>query len=418
MSLPKRTLSSKSRKDPRVSLDSFWGKTPPASDIEPAPLPVLADRPATVPTFRTQGAVKLQFMSGLGKRLRNVDSRDLSLIAAGLSMLLMGPIVSHLVSNESGGAAVLDAGFDRKGFSFGGFAESLAGALPSGDLEGTITALQARDPASLIISEGREERPEPRMGAVSPGRPERKSGWQDAVASAAKRGTEAATRRARLPSSGARLAGKLNAVAQASGRGGGSTGAALSLAPPSSRGLTHAAAPRSSLSRVEPTADYRGAGLRSSSSGTGSGSGFFSEGKKMSLTGANPASGGSPAGSASISRSAGSAPGGGRPSFDSAGHTPGMSSTQDGRNVSVNQKEDLARERRKMEMQKAVDLKWAKKQYNEVERKKMLEQMAAQTASQALLKVLDKGLEMLLNSQGGAEGEKKKKDDDAAAQGG
>jgi hypothetical protein len=62
-----------------------------------------------------------------------------------------------------------------------------------------------------------------------------------------------------------------------------------------------------------------------------------------------------------------------------------------------------------MNMEQAIKLKWDKKRYDQIERKKMKEQIMMQTASQAFLKVLDKFLEAIFDAQGGAEGQKKKK---------
>ena len=68
------------------------------------------------------------------------------------------------------------------------------------------------------------------------------------------------------------------------------------------------------------------------------------------------------------------------------------------------QKETLAEMKAKLEMQKAVDLKWEKKKYEELGRKIMLEQIVAQTlaqtAQQASLKILDKVLDSIFGGGG------------------
>ena len=66
-------------------------------------------KPAGIPMLRgTAGG-------SLGGRLRNLKAKDVAFIAAGLSVLVLAPIVEHMVSKPGDQGGTLRQGFDQKG---------------------------------------------------------------------------------------------------------------------------------------------------------------------------------------------------------------------------------------------------------------------------------------------------------------
>jgi hypothetical protein len=395
---------------------------------KPTPLPVKdasrrADPLTGMPMFRgaSPGRTDTFFF-----RLRGFKGKELAFIVAGFAMLVLAPIAEFLLTSPdektSGG---LRQGFDQKGMDYGGpgspFEDGIARIAPGnllGQIAESISPLTARDPASLILSpQSEEEQPEEAASPAEPKEPppKRESAWKDAI-SAAKKGTREAAKRVRLPVPSAKLAGKLSGISALSGGSGGS-GSALSLSAPVSKGLVSRATAQDHLSRVQSTTDYRGSGRRSGAAGTGGLPGAYLDAKRIVSGGGISGSGGLPP-SGSISDHGpggqGHGPGGG---INKSGHNDpsssgkgfSVSSTADTRNIQVKEKESLAEMAKKMNMEQAIKLKWDKKRYDQIERKKMKEQIMMQTASQAFLKVLDKFLEAIFDAQGGAEGQKKKK---------
>ncbi|MFA5141153.1 MAG: hypothetical protein WC728_18180 [Elusimicrobiota bacterium] len=341
-------------------------------------------------------------------RLKNLRSRDLAFIAAGLSMFVMAPIAEHFIS-KSGGEEPLQAGFDQKGSFFGAgapFEDGVGGVAPGGLVGGEsdlVTPLNVRHPADLITNEEDAAPPEaPALVAQSESPAPRKQvegGWKDAISDAAKRGVSKASARVKLPMPGAKLANKLNGISTFGGGGGHTSAAMPALSALSSKGLTSVPHTGTNLSRVEPVSGYRGSGKRGNT-GTG---GAFSRQADGRLSGPAGSSGsGSGEGYLRNSPVTASGPGFGSRDMDSPGSASGANSAKDDRNIGIKDKESLAELRKKMEMQEAIKLKWAKKQYNQIERKKMMEQTAMQTASQAALKVLEKALQLNEDEEGGS----------------
>ena len=117
---------------------------------------------------------------------------------------------------------------------------------------------------------------------------------------------------------------------------------------------------------------------------------------------AAPGGGASGAASPPSSQGAGSASGGVSAPGPDAEKQANVG-VQDNRNIQPKEKkESLAETARKMNMEQAIKLKWDKKRYDQIERKKMKEQIAMQTASQAFLKILDK---LLAGGSGGGSGD-------------
>jgi hypothetical protein len=87
--------------------------------------------------------------------------------------------------------------------------------------------------------------------------------------------------------------------------------------------------------------------------------------------------------------------GGGMPDGGATAN-PAASSSKDAKTTTTPTTENLALLRQKQEMEQAIKLKYDKKRYDQIERKKMIEQIATQTAfqtaQQAALKLLDKAL--------------------------
>ncbi|MFA5138895.1 MAG: hypothetical protein WC728_06630 [Elusimicrobiota bacterium] len=362
-----------------------------AAPVPPIRIKGKADPLSGDPMFRTPGFVN---KNGFSSRFKGLKSRDLAFIVAGLAVLIMAPVAEFVLSSSDDGSGTLRQGFDQKGDFFTGagspYEEGIGGMAPGG-LPGhagdVITPLNVRDPISLIMGPGGDEKPmeAPRDAVKSPEKKKDVS-WKDAVI-AAKTGVSKAAKKVRLPKPSAKLASKLNWLSSLSG---GSHGSGISLAAPSSQGLLSSPRAGSNLSHVQPAPGYRGADRRGIATG-GSGAGSLFDGRRT-----GPAGGPSgfsldnlPSGTGTSATGMGF----GSPGSDSPSKAGGNNAQEGSKNVSPKEKEDLAFLARKMNMEKAIDLKWAKKRYDELERKKMIEQTLLQTAQQAFLKILDKLLE-------------------------
>jgi len=386
---------------------SFWSSVNPPKTPSPKSMPVpglrafpgAKDKPTdsffSSVASKGKPAAGIPLLKGihggtLVNRIKGLKSKDIVFIAAGLSVLLLAPIAEHMISSPEDQGGTLQQGFSAPGNGlFGGdnpyepgMANIAPGNLPGQGTE-VVTPLNVRDPASLIMSPGGEEKKpvpqiEPPKTTAQPDR-----GWNDALASAAKKGVSKAAAKAHLPMPNSKLA-KISGLGSPSG----GTHASLNLAAPTGAGLFSSPNSQDHMARVSAIPGYNGAGRRSNAGGTGGAiSGF----------GGRTGGGGS-GGSASESMPGGISGGGsgmsgGLPWSADPSKNPGNNGASGNISINITQKEDLAWLRRKMEMEKAVDLKWAKKKYDQLERKKMLEQLAAQTAQQAFLKILDKLLE-------------------------
>ncbi|PCI35272.1 MAG: hypothetical protein COB53_11150, partial [Elusimicrobia bacterium] len=377
-----------------------------------------ADNLTGAPMFR--GAAAMAGKKSLMGRLKALKTKDMAFIAAGIGVLVMAPLAEYLISDGEGGSPTMSQGFNRTG---GFFAEpqdlyeaGLEGIAPGGLMgrdTDVITPLNVRDPSSLIMGPGgmQEEKPAPStlIPEIKRDAPKDDTDWKKIIDSA-KDGAKEVTKRVKLPRPNAKLAGALSGLKGLAG--GGSTRASLSLSAPRTPGAQSPSGAGSRLTRSQAIPGFRSTGGRTLSGSGGNASGGFGRSS-------NP--GGTTGQSASATggiNGGGTGTGFGRPNGDGAPtKNPGGSSTKDNKTLG----ENLAFLRAKMNLEKSIDLKWAKKRYNELERKKMLEQMAAQTAQQVLLKILDrllKGKEAGKGgggggSGGGGKGDQGKKDEDA-----
>ncbi|MFA5138894.1 MAG: hypothetical protein WC728_06625 [Elusimicrobiota bacterium] len=357
-----------------------WGETPRQDTVSGLPL------------FR---GAKPDMGHALRFRLRRFKTRDLGFILAGFAVLVVAPLVELLLSSQEE-ATQLSQGFDRKGIEFSGlgslFENGVFGIAPGGLIGGAdvVSPLSGRDPTDLILG-FKVEQEAPKASPVSESEPEppKRGGWREAV-SAARRGATHAARRARPPRPSARLASRLSGFSTQSS---GSSSSGLALAAPASRGLLSRVYAEDHMKPVKTLPEYRGLDR-----GSGSGAPYLDPKKVIS----------------SVSNSGGSASGGAMKTDQGAGGTSsgGISGAgpdankqsnvgvQDNKNIQVTEKkESLTQMAKKMNMEQGIKLKWDKKRYDQIERKKMAEQTMMQTASQAFLKILDKLLE------GGGKGE-------------
>lgn len=333
----------------------------------------------------------------LAERFKSLKRRDLIFILSGLAVLVMAPLAEYLITSPQDDPSLRE-GFDRKGPLFpdaAGIYEDGVGGIspggPPGQETDVITPLNVRDPTSLIHGPGQSQE-KPATPSTSPKKDE---GWNDAIATAAGQGAKTAVQKTPgLPRPNPKMTGALkDAFAGLAGasRGGGPS---LTLPPPQASGLAGRPRVASALTRTQALPGLRGGG-RSLAQGAGGGSPF------------NRGGSGAPGGAADLINpggvsGGGAGPGGGRPGDGSETRNPGGNSSKDNKNLSVG--ESLAFLAAKENLLKAIALKWDKRRYDELERKKMLEQMAAQTASQALLKILDKLLEKPKGGDGGKGG--------------
>lgn len=344
----------------------------------------------------------------LAQKLKSLKPKDLAFIAAGLAVLVMVPLAEFMISSPEEEAGTLRQGFDQKGPMFpdgsAPYEDGLQGIAPGGLVgqgSDVVTPLNVRDPTALIMSPGSAAPQKPALSETPPARqpPKDEADWRSALPNAAGRGARAGARAApKLPKPNAKLAGALadwrSVLSGAKGGGGPS----FKLEAPNSKGLFSSPAAGTNIVRTQAIPGFRGGGR--SMAGGGFGPGLFGDGRFG--PGPTPNSGAADTWAGGISMGGGGfGDAGGRPSTGDGRKNPGGNSTNDQKSLG----ESLAFLRAKMEMEKAVDLKWAKRKYDELERKKMLEQIAAQTASQAALKVLDSLLKMLEEAAKGGKGD-------------
>ncbi|MBI3296605.1 MAG: hypothetical protein HYZ75_00460 [Elusimicrobia bacterium] len=367
-----------------------------------APLPMWSSAPgdklAGMPMFR---GASMRTNSLLG-RLRNLKTKDVAFIGAGLAVLIMAPLAEYLVSESGDSAATLTPGFDQKGGVFPngsdpaemGIQQLARGGL-LGENPDVITPANYRDPSSLIMAFGGEKQEPPPAATPTPDvkRDAPKDNVWDRVVDSAKAAGTSVSRKVGLPKPGGKLAGALSGLR---GLASGSSGAkSNNLAAPDSKGLFSSPRGSNALTQSQAIPGYRGAGARSMAAGSG-GNGF--DGRRGGGSGSG---GGGQAGDVT----GGGVSGGGKVTGGSAADgdptkNPSGSSTKDNKALG----ENLEFLRRKMLMEKEMDLKFAKRRYDELERKKMIEQTLVQTAQQAFLKILDKLLEGKKKEEGGGGG--------------
>jgi hypothetical protein len=373
-------------------------KTPPSfgggDKNKKAAIPVWGttgkDKVTGLPMFRAPG------FAGSGtiiSRVKNLKTKDLAFITAGLAVLVMAPLAEYMISSPDDQSGVLREGFDQKGGLFpdgsSPYENGVAGIAPGGLMgqdSDVITPLNVRDPSSLIMSPGGKRTP-PAAPTASPALPKKpKSGWKDAIAAAKRGATKAVKKAGGLPRPNAKLKGALKdwrSTVSGASRGGGPT---ARLTAPSSKGLFSGPRVANSLTRAQGLPGLNGG--RRSTTGGGSRPDLYGGGRYGGAGTSGTGVAANTFGPGGVNGN-GFGPGSGGPGSQKSGKGPGASSTKDSRSLG----ESLAFLRAKKEMDKAIDLKWKKKEYNELGRKKMLEKTAVQTAQQAFMKVLEKLLE-------------------------
>lgn len=344
------------------------------------------------PTFGKTGAggLKLRGMPGGGtimERLRNLRKKDMAFIAAGLSVLLLAPVAEHFLMNPEDEGGALTQGFDQKGPLFPdgtSIYESGTGGFSPGGLIGqgtdVITPLNVRDPAALVMGPGAMQKPAAGVSAPAPKTTQKKGGWKDALKQAASAGTKKAIRKSKIPRPNVKLAGALRGLNALSGASKGG-GPSYKLLPLSASNVPNRARASGALSRSQAIPGYRGAANRSGQRGGGPESLKAAGARQSDIF--NKGRGAAALDTAARSQipSGGGYGQGGGPGTDSRRKSPGGNTSKDNRSLG----ESLAFIRAKLEMNKAIALKWKKKEWNEFGKKKMIEEALYKIAIDKLL---------------------------------
>lgn len=356
----------------------------------------------------------LQGATTLMDRLKRLRKKDMAFIVAGLSVLLMAPVAEHFIMSPEDESGVLKQGFSTPGGETGLFPdgssiyEAGTGGLSPGGLYGqgtdVITPLNVRDPAALVMGPGATKKPSAKVTAPPPPPKKDKGSWKDALAQAAKAGAKKASKgRAKLPRPSKKLSGALRGLSALSGssRGGGS----YKLPGVGGKGPT-GVKQRSNPGSIRKAPGYRGTGRRSPSSGGGP--------EALKAAGARQADIFNRRGSAAEALNAaakeaipggGGGGGGGGPEEGKSGKGPGTNSTADNKGISGESLEFL---RKKLEMQKALDLKWKKIEWDTFGKQKMIEEKTIEFGfeflKKAFMEPVAEQFADFINPKGGAGG--------------
>ncbi|MBI5595385.1 MAG: hypothetical protein HY928_04780 [Elusimicrobia bacterium] len=315
-------------------------------------------------------------------------------IVAGLAVLMLVPLLS-----DRGLPEELAAGSGRPSGSL--LTElflpepGVDGMSPGGPMDGGFAEQKNRDPLALI--RGPQRGKEAPSAGSAPGRQKRQDDWGSAIKEAVRAAAPSAARKAGLPRPSRKLAGALRGLMERAA-GGAARGAPLELprlAAPSSQGLFSALRPRDSLP-ASREASIRGVATRG---GGPTQLAMLSPfpGRGTGQAGAEPLRDAIAA--SGFSAAQGGAAGG--PGAAEAGRFPSPSGIKDARTAS----ESLAYLRAKTEMEKELDLKYAKRRYNELERGQMLDKVKAEGAAKMAETVVGKALDGLFGlAQNGKKG--------------
>jgi len=371
--LPSFKSSQQSKKEEKKApgLPSAGGKEMP-SFLRSAPK-------GSAPALRVRG---LGGGTSLMERLKSLQKKDIAFIAAGLSVLVMAPLAEHFLMSPEDQAGQLQKGFSTNA-SFPGdvgsvYDPGVGGGMSPGGLLGqgsdVITPLNVRDPSALIMGPGAAQKPSAIADTpAAPGKADN-SAWKDALA-AAQKGAATATRKASLPMPHPKLAAGLRGLGAIGGGGGGS----FTLPAISATNAPNRAAGSRSLQSVTAAPGYKGAAGRALASGGGP--------EALKNAGNAAAShfnqGGSAAGALDQAAREAIPKGGGfgGPGGGEDGKSPGSGSAKTDKTLG----ESLEFLRQKMEMEKALELKWKKKNWYEFERQKMIEESVIKSAIDNLL---------------------------------
>ncbi|MBI3505153.1 MAG: hypothetical protein HY059_09945 [Proteobacteria bacterium] len=302
--------------------------------------------------------------------------KDMAVIASGLGVLLFAPIVEHFVSNPSDEKSI-QSGFGTREAFFGGtspFEPGTGGAAP-GTLHGgpagnRITPLTGGHPGDLIIPEHDDKAASASADLAAPPTPAPKDeSWGSVVKDAARAGAKGAFEAAGNPRVKSALTSALRKLSDAGGTGaqGGSAAHMPLLAVPREqiRGNVE-----SNFMKVAAAPGYKGVsrgisqrtpeGARGAADSQG---GFFNR-SGSALSSLQQAANERIHGGGGAPTLSGGAGGG------DAGKGPGASP----KGEQKDKPESLIQLQQKMDMQKDIDLKWKKKEWDELGRSKMHEE--------------------------------------------
>lgn len=335
-------------------------------------------------------------------------SMNWAAIAAGLMVLTMVPFLAQEGSrppalNEGpGGDSVL--GVDPFVAEAGGGAMSPGYPSDGSDVE------RAKDPSLMVLGPERPGIATAASPASAPTAPAPKQAggtdWASALKNAVRTAAPAAVKKAGLPSPSARLAGALKAIAAGAGSSASkSSSEPLRLSAPSSKDLLSSFKAMDSLQlrRSEPL-------MRSTARG-GSTPSSISQGGATFNSSARPSGGASASENlrdavAAFGSPSANGQGGGGPAVFDGGRGPGANPA----GVAKAPGESLEFQRKKMEMEKEMDLKFAKRKYNELGRQEMLDKVKAESSAKMKEtiagKMIDGAFGMAQKAMGGEGGGK------------
>ncbi|MBI3505152.1 MAG: hypothetical protein HY059_09940 [Proteobacteria bacterium] len=312
---------------------------------------------------------------GRARDLSRFLRKDVLFIASGLGVLLLAPFSEFFIP-KSDKVPRMSRGFDSKGGLLAagspfepGAGGNAPGGLPGGPGRVQITPLMASDPRQMIIPD-QDEAAQTKTAdapAAAPAEPPKDEGWGSVAKKAATRGAREAFSQAGAP----RLKSALSDVVKGlSGGGGGSTQAAYNLAPISARGVPYKGDSVKSYSLASAAPGYRSVAMRSLAS---SGNSF----DNMKAAAGNQASLLNKGTAAEALKAAADAA-----AKTKDGDLSGKDKDDEKKKPTANpkdedknkKKESLAELAAKMEMQKQVELKWKKKEWDELGRTKMHEE--------------------------------------------
>ncbi|TPW21697.1 MAG: proteophosphoglycan ppg1 [Elusimicrobia bacterium] len=306
-------------------------------------------------------------------------SMNWAAITAGLMVLVLVPFMAQ----EGSRPPVLDEGSSLDGvLGVDPFvAEAGAGAMSPGHPSSDgFDAPRSQDPSLMVLG---PEGPavvtaaSPASAPTAPAsKPAGPTDWATALKNAVRTAAPAAVKKAGLPSPSARLAGALKAIMGGAGSSASkSSSEAPRLSAPSSKDLLSSFKAMDSLQlrRSEPL-------MRSLAKGGPTISG--AQGGATFPTSSRPTGGSSASENlrdavAAFGSPSSNGQGGGGPAVFDGGKGPGANPA----GVAKAPGESLEFQRRKMEMEKEMDLKYAKRKYNELGRQEMLDKVNAESAA-------------------------------------
>ena len=347
----------------------------------------------------------------LGRRIAGLPF-NLAGAAAGLMVLALVPFLAQ----EGSRPTAFDEGFGSEAplGSAPFLAEPGSGVMSPGRTYDGEEAPRSDDPLAMVrFAEAASNAAASAPAPTATKRPDR-TDWVSALKNAVRTAAPAAVKRAGLPSPSAKLAGALKGIMGGAGSSASKSSVeAPRLSAPSSNDLLSKLRPSDSLQlrRSEPL-------LRSLAKGGPTAS--ASQGVATFPSSARPAGGASASESlrdavSSFGSPSANGQGGGGPAVFDGGRGPGANPA----GAAKAPGESLEFTRRKMEMEKEMDLKFAKRKYNELERGQMLDKVNAESAAKmketVAGKLIDGAFGLAQKAIGGGEGGGKGNEESASA---